>query len=313
MIQNSKTQTRNMKLTGFVRSFHRHLNSEMKSQATIDHYVGATLQFEAYATERGWGDLDTITRPQVQEWLECLREKYRPATVLNRYLGLRAFCDWMVLEDEMDESPFGPARERKIKPPQPPESPKDVLTRDEVRRVLDFLVKAKRWRDAFVIAAIYDTGMRVGELADALVEDFAEDSGVLRIPHSKGKRPRFVRFSSETLKYLDKYHRRGNRSDPDYLISGQRQHFTRSGLYVLVRRVCEEAGIKRTIGPHDLRHTSASHLAEDGEISESDAMTLFGWKEPEMWRHYTQQARAKSALAAHERSGPLGKLRARRH
>lgn len=310
MIQNGKTQTRNRNLPPLIRSFERHLNSEQKARATVDHYVGATLQFASHIEPQ---ELDEVTRPQIEEWLEGLRGKYRPATVLNRYLGVRAFYDWLVDEDEISVSPFGPVRQRKIRPPQPPESPKDVLTRDEVRQVLDYLAKAKRWRDAFVFAAIYDTGMRVGELADALVEDFADDSGILRIPNTKGKRPRFVRFSAETLKYRDRYQRRRKETDPGaaYLVAGQRMHFTRSGLYVLVRRVCAEAGIERTIGPHDLRHTSASHLAEDGEMSESDAMTLFGWREPEMWRHYTQQARAKAALAAHERSGPLGKLRRR--
>lgn len=311
MNQNGKTQTRNRNLPPLVRSFERHLGSEMKSRATIDHYVGATLQFAAYVAPV---ELESATRPQVEEWLEALREKYRPATVLNRYLGLRAFYDWLVDEDEIAVSPFGPVRQRKLRPPQPPESPKDVLSREDVRTVLDYLVKHKRWRDAFVVAAIYDTGMRVGELADALLEDYADDSGVLRIPHTKGKRPRFVRFSAETLKYLDRYHRKRKEgaAGAEYLVAGQRQHFTRSGLYVLVRRACQEAGITRRIGPHDLRHTSASHLAEDGEMSESDAMTLFGWKEPEMWRHYTAQARSKAALAAHERSGPMGKLRGRR-
>ena len=75
-----------------------------------------------------------------------------------------------------------------------------------------------------------------------------------------------------------------------------------------MRKVFEQVGVKGTIGAHDIRHTSASHMAAAGAMSESDAMALYGWRDPDMWRHYSSQARAQAALNAHAKFSPLTKL-----
>ena len=73
-----------------------------------------------------------------------------------------------------------------------------------------------------------------------------------------------------------------------------------------MRRTFEAAGSTATIGPHDLRHTSATHVA--GAISEADMMALYGWRDAEMARHYTAQARERLALEAHANASPLANL-----
>ncbi|MCC6387949.1 MAG: site-specific integrase [Dehalococcoidia bacterium] len=77
-------------------------------------------------------------------------------------------------------------------------------------------------------------------------------------------------------------------------------------IHDLVRRTFEAAGATATIGPHDLRHTSATHVA--GAISEADMMALYGWRDADMARRYTAQARERLALEAHERASPLANL-----
>jgi len=79
---------------------------------------------------------------------------------------------------------------------------------------------------------------------------------------------------------------------------------TRAGMYWLVRRAFEATGQK--IGPHDLRHTSATHTA--GSISETDRMLIYGWKDPAMARHYSRQAAQQNAIEAHRKASPLEKL-----
>lgn len=307
MARRRKQQTQNLTST-LLESFERHLQAEGKDPDTVTHYCGATRQFFAFLEVDRF---NVIERAEVESWLASLRERYRPASIRNRYLGLRCFCDWLAAEGELDENPFGPRGARRIKPMELPESPKDVVSAEDMARVFAHLDKHKRWRDAALIAILYDTGMRTSELADCPTDALDKKTGILILSKTKGKRTRYLQLSPTTLRYVDRYHRH-ERPAPEYLITGQRQKLTRSGIYDAVRRCFAEIGVSGTIGGHDLRHTSASHVAAEGVMSESDMMELYGWKEPDMVRHYTEQARRQAALNAHKRSSPMERLRDKR-
>lgn len=307
----ANSQTQHSALPSVLSSFQRHLRAENKDDDTIAHYIGATRQFFAFCEDEHLPAPENVSREHVEMWLDSLRPRYAPGSLRNRYLGLRAFYDWMADEGEIERNPFGPPRARRIKPPIVPETTKDVASREDVAKVLKGLSKARRWRDAVVVAVLYDTGMRASELADVRTEHVNLDAGAILLPSTKGKRPRMVGLSPDAVRYIDRYWRQdgkpGGRVDAEYLVCGQRQRLTRSGVYWIVRRCFEDEGIPN-IGAHDLRHTSASHVAEDGGMTESEAMALYGWQSPEMWRHYTQQARERAALNAHKRASPLSRL-----
>ncbi len=307
MLTDAKTHVDHL-FSPLVRSFQRHLRAEGKDPDTVAHYVGATRQFLAFCEEEHLPAAENVSREHVELWLERLFEKYRPATVKNRYQGCRAFYDWLTAEGEIVRNPFGAPRDRRIRPPEVPESAKDVVSEADMAKLFAFLDKEKRWRDAALIAILYDTGMRASELADAKVSDLDEETGHLTIEKTKGKRVRVVRLDATTLRYLDRYQRRPRR-DPEYLVTGRMGKMRREGVYDAVRRAFEDAGIEGTIGAHDLRHTSATHVALAGVMSESDAMQLYGWREPEMWRHYSAQARRAAALKSHAANSPMAKLK----
>lgn len=283
-------------------SFQRHLRAERKDPDTVAHYVGATQQFLDFCAAEGLPDVTGVSREHVEMWLERLHETYSPYTVKNRHQGLRMFFTWLTEEGEIERSPMA-----RIRPPSVEESPKDVVSVEDMAKVFAHLEKGKRWRDAALIGILYDTGMRASELADTLTENVNLDTGVIFIPKSKANRVRMVHLSATAIRYLDRYLRKP-RANPEYLLNGPRGKLTRSGMYWAVRKVFEEVGIDGTIGAHDMRHTSASHVAASGEMSESDAMALYGWKDPDMWRHYSSQARSQAALVAHAKASPLDKL-----
>jgi integrase len=195
----------------------------------------------------------------------------------------------------------------RIRPPSIEESPKDVVAVEDMATVFKMLERDKNWRDAALLAFLYDTGMRASELADLRTVDFNIDTGVAFIPKTKTNRVRTVHLGPVGCRFVDRYWRKP-RANADYVLCGPRGKLTRSGIYWAVRKVFDRAGVAGTIGAHDLRHTSASHVAASGELSESDAMALYGWSDPDMWRHYTAQAREKAALAAHAKASPLDRL-----
>jgi integrase len=289
-----------------LRSFERHLRAEGKAEATLSHYMNVTFSFLEFAEAEGFPEWRHITREHVEMWLESLQARLRPASVRNHYLGLRAFYDWLATEEEIERNPFGLVGQRRIKPPSVEESPKDVVTAADVRDTLAFLRKGRRLRDAAIVAILYDTGMRAGELADAKMSDLM-DNGDLLIPKAKGKRPRWVWLSPATMSIVDRYHRSLD-GVPEYLVGGRKGKLLAGGVYWAVRRAFRDAGIERVIGAHDLRHTSATHAAAAGDMSETDAMEKFGWKTADMWRHYSEQARRTASLNAQRRSSPMERL-----
>jgi integrase/recombinase XerD len=283
-----------------LRSFERHLRAERKRQQTIDHYVGASRQFLEFAQAENLPPLEAVSREHVELWLERLHKTYRPHSVRNRFVGLRIFLKWLHAEGEISRDPTA-----RVRMPQVDEVQKDVASPEDVSKVLAMLTKQKRDRDTAIIAILYDTGMRSSELADLRMEHVHLDTGILFIEKSKNHRTRAVKLSDEGVRYVDRYLRRLKRT-PEYLIEGKRGKLNRTTIYWTVRGAFEAAGVKGTIGAHDLRHTSATHAS--AEMSERDMMTLYGWSDSDMARHYARQGLEAAALAAHDRASPLSRL-----
>src|SRR5581483_7989992 len=124
--------------------------------------------------------------------------------------GLRAFFVWLLEESEITASPMA-----RIKPPQVPEEPPEVLSDDELRRLLktcdgkDFDSR----RDMAILRLLIDTGLRRAELAGLKVADVDFDLNIAAVV-GKGSRPRAVPFGRKTAVALDRYLRvRGHHRD----------------------------------------------------------------------------------------------------
>lgn len=285
-----------------MRSFQRHLRAENKAKGTVDLYLHTLRNFISFCQEENLPSLANVTREHIEMWLEGLLDGHlSPYTARGWSVNLRAFYSWALSEDIVTRHPMA-----RVKTPQVPESPKDVVSIEDVQKVLSYLEKKKRWRDCAIIATLFDTGMRAGELTSCLTENVDLDTGIIMIPHTKGKRVRYCRLSPEGVRYLDRYLRHP-RPDPAYLVNGIRGKFTRSGMYRAVRKCFEEVGIKGVIGSHDLRHSSASAVVE--MMTESEMMSLYGWTDSKMVRHYAGQVMGKAALKAHEKASPLSRMK----
>lgn len=281
-------------------SFSRHLRAEGKEPKTEETYLESSRMFLRFAEDENLPAIANIKREHIELWLASLYAKFARATVRNRFVGLQQFMHWLIDEGEIRSNPMD-----RIKRPVLDETSKDVVPSNELLKAFAALEKQKRWRDCAVLAIFYDTGIRETELADSLTDNLDMETGYLVLPKTKNKSRRTVRVSPKGLRYIDRYFRTP-RKQPEWLINGLRGKMTGSGLYQLVRSIFEAMGYKALIGPHDLRHTSATHAA--GEMDEAQLMRLYGWKDREMARHYTEQVQDKLALDAHRRASPLERL-----
>lgn len=290
-------------------SYHRTLRRQGVSANTVAHYLDSSRQFLAFARDRGFPDIVHVRREHIETWELALRDAGRsPHTVRARFMGLRLWLRWLVEEGEIARDPT-----ERMAIPKVEEVDKDVLSPAEVAAVLSRLereakgrgVRLYAARDLALISLLYGTGARATEVCQANRDALDLDGGTLRFRPSTTKAGigRVVGLGPTLVQRLDRYLRKRTDSDPALFI-GHRGRLTRSGLYAIVREQFAATG--KAIGPHDLRHTSASHIA--GTIGESEMMDAYGWRDSSMARHYTRQVRQDIAAEAQRRLSPLERL-----
>jgi integrase/recombinase XerD len=140
---------------------------------------------------------------------------------------------------------------------------------DEILSVID-LSQDEGQRDKAVIELLYSCGLRVSELCNLKMHDLFLDEGFLRVV-GKGNKERLVPMSAQAVKELNLWFLTRNMITPkpgeeDYVFisTRRRQHLSRITVFHNLRLYAERAGITKTISPHTLRHSFATHLLEGG-------------------------------------------------
>jgi len=151
------------------------------------------------------------------------------------------------------------------------------LTQEEVTRVLACSEKDKSSlgiRNSMMIYLLYGSGMRVSELVSIKISDIHFDTRFISI-EGKGGRQRMIPLPQSIMSLLSNYitfHIASSAphsiKNPLYLFSIQYgkkiKAISRQSCWMILKKICEQAGIKRAISPHQLRHSFATHMLEKG-------------------------------------------------
>lgn len=180
--------------------------------------------------------------------------------------GLRSFFRYLSLEDYLNPDPT-----------ELLESPKtglhlpEVLTIEEIDSMIAAIdpAKAEAQRDRAMIETLYGCGLRVSELVGLEISKIFGDEGYIVI-RGKGNKERMVPISDVALREIRDYLRDRELLDikpgsRNILFLNRRGgKMTRMRVFQIVKALAEAAGIRKSISPHTLRHSFATHLLEGG-------------------------------------------------
>lgn len=150
------------------------------------------------------------------------------------------------------------------------------LTQEEVSRLLNHAEQDKSElgiRNSIMIYLLYSSGMRVSELINVKISDIHFDTKFLSV-EGKGGKQRMIPLPEVIINPLHDYIQKYAYSNfapsvaPVYLFPIQYgkkiKPISRQSCWGILKKLCEQAGIKRAISPHQLRHSFATHMLEKG-------------------------------------------------
>jgi site-specific recombinase XerD len=284
-------------------SWERHLRARNLAPRTIHSYLDAARRFDQWMTAQTSAPtpLDEIRHSDVTGFLESVLERTSPSYGATLHRRLQQLFRWLIDEDEITESPM-----RRLSAPRVPERPIPVIPDDDLHALLA-ACEGKTFeqrRDNAVIRVLLDCGLRSAELVGLTLGDCDMSYSVV-IVVGKGARVRSVPFGAKTGAAIDRYlraRRHHEFAELDALWIGAKGALTTSGVTQLVKRRCQQAGI-RPISLHRFRHTAAHHWLSAGG-GEGDLELIMGWSSKGgMVRHYAKSAAAERAQDAHRRLG----------
>lgn len=135
-----------------------------------------------------------------------------------------------------------------------------VLSKEEIAKILSVVQNPKH---RCIVALLYGTGLRVSELTHIKMCDIDLSRGLIRVFQGKGKKDRLTLLPESLKEVLSKQSKL--KTPDDFLFTnGRGGRLTEASIQKIVAHAAVEAGIGKTVSPHTLRHSFATHLLENG-------------------------------------------------
>jgi integrase/recombinase XerD len=246
-----------------------HLTVERRLAAnSIESYARDLQALAEYAAGHNTS-ADALSLADLEAFVRDLMASGRsPRSVARAIACYRGFYRFLVIDGRIKASPADDLR--------PPRAwkvlPRYLAVEDVDRLIVQPDVGTPRGlRDRALIELLYATGMRVSELVSLRPSDINLEASYLTCT-GKGDKQRIVPIGDEAADWVRKYLRHsrpallGKRSSARLFVNarGGGPGLTRVGFWKILKGYARQAGLSRTLSPHVLRHSFATHLLERG-------------------------------------------------
>ena len=250
-----------------VRSYVRYLKLERNYSANTLEAYQHDLQYLLDYCEKESKMPTDLQLEDLEHFAATIHEHGVGPTSQARILsGVRSFYRFLLLDGYIENDPT-----ELLESPRLGEHLPEVLSTKEVDQLeasID-LSKKEGQRNLAIIEVLFSCGLRVSELVNLKLSDLYLQEGYIRVV-GKGNKERLVPISEKAIRELGYWFYDRNEmvikpGEQDYVFLNRRgAHLTRTMILIMIKRQAVEAGIKKTISPHPLRHSFATALLEGG-------------------------------------------------
>lgn len=259
-------------MAAVVDDFARHLRAELgRSEHTVRAYLGDVTNLLDHLSRTGATEVTDLDIALLRSWLARLRTQGRSRTTLaRRASAARVFTAWASRSGHLPADVgalLASPKSARVLP--------EVLREDQARTLLDAVADAAgdddllALRDQAVLEVLYATGIRVAELVGLDLGDIDTSRRVLRVV-GKGDRERRVPYGAPAQHALTDWVDRGRpvlarpAAGNAVFVGARGGRLGQRAVRTLVHERLRAVPDAPDLGPHGLRHTTATHLLEGG-------------------------------------------------
>lgn len=255
-----------------LQSYERYLIGQRKSTSTVKTYASFVELFLKFFNSK---PLEELNNRSIELFAEEVLAK-RDYSISSHRQAMNALKHFFTLNGNLNvrvENISLPKKDRKLP---------DVLSMGEV---ISILQATRNLKHRTILGLIYSSGLRIGELLKLELKDVDLNRNTVYVKSGKGRKDRHTTLGQSIQPLLLNYVRTYK---PERFLfeGGAGVAYSASSVRAFLKRSCRLAKIKKTVTPHTLRHSFATHLLENG-VDIRYIQELLGHSRPETTMIYT--------------------------